>query len=118
MEMAMLHEAALLRHFLAVVNERSISGAAQRLAISQPALTKSICKLEGYFGEPLFERLPRGVSLTAFGETLLPHGTRIEGGCQFAETEMKALPGVHSGCLRLGAGPFFGAALLPAAIAK
>ena len=114
----MLHEAALLRHFLAVVNERSISAAAQRLAISQPALTKSIRKLETYLGAPLFERLPRGVSLTAFGETLLPHARRIEAECQFAETEMKALRGGHSGRLRLGAGPFFGAALLPAAIAK
>ena len=118
MEMALLHEAALLRHFLAVVAERSISGAAQRLAISQPALTKSIRKLEAYFGAPLFERLPRGVALTAFGETLLPHARRIEAECQFAETEMKALRGGHSGRLRLGAGPFFGAALLPAAIAK
>ena len=114
----MLHEAALLRHFLAVVNERSISAAAQRLAISQPALTKSIRKLETYLGAPLFERLPRGVSLTAFGETLLPHARRIEAECQFAETEMKALRGGHSGRLRLGAGPFFFFFLLPAAIAK
>ena len=114
----MLHEAALLRHFLAVVGERSISGAAKRLVISQPALTKSIRKLEAYFGAPLFERLPRGVSLTAFGETLLPHARRIEAECQLAETEMKALRGGHSGRLRLGAGPFFGAALLPSAIAR
>jgi DNA-binding transcriptional LysR family regulator len=118
MEMALLHEAGLLRHFLAVAAERSISGAAQRLAISQPALTKSIRKLEAYFGAPLFERHPRGVSLTAFGETLLPHARRIGAECQFAETAMKALRGGHSGRLRLGAGPFFGAALLPAAIAR
>jgi len=113
----MLHEAPLLRHFLAIVAEGSISAAAQRLAISQPALTKSLRKLEAYVGAPLFERLPRGVALTPFGETLLPHARRIEAECQFAETEMKALRGGHSGRLRLAAGPFFGAALLPNAIA-
>ncbi len=113
----MLHEAPLLRHFLAVAAEGSISAAAQRLAISQPALTKSIRKLEARFGAPLFERMPRGVSLTPFGQTLLPHARRIEAECQFAETEMKALRGGQSGTLRLGAGPFFGAALLPNAIA-
>jgi len=42
MEMALLREAGLLRHFLAVVAEGSISGAAAKLAVSQPALTKSI----------------------------------------------------------------------------
>lgn len=118
MEMATLNEAPLLRHFLAIAAEGSISAAAQRLAISQPALTKSLRKLENHFGAPLFERLPRGVSLTPFGETLLPHARRIEAECRFAETEMKALRGGQSGRLRLGAGPFFGAALLPSAIAQ
>jgi DNA-binding transcriptional LysR family regulator len=118
MEMAMLRDAALLRHFLVVAAERSISAAAQRLALSQPALTKSIRKLEARFGAPLFERLPRGVALTALGETLLPHARRIEAECQFAETEMRALRGGRTGRLRLGAGPLFGDALLPRAIAR
>ena len=118
MEMATLHEAPLLRHFLAIAAEGSISAASHRLSISQPALTKSLRKLEMHFGAPLFERLPRGVSLTPFGETLLPHARRIEAECRFAETEMKALRGGNSGRLRLGAGPFFGAALLPCAIAR
>jgi len=118
MEMALLREAGLLRHFLAVVADGSISGAAARLAVSQPALTKSVRKLETRFGVPLFERMPRGMALTAFGECLLPHARRIEAECRFAETEMQALRGGRAGRLRLGAGLFFGTALLPRAIAR
>ena len=50
----------LLRHFLAVVERRNITAAADDLHISQPALTRSIRQLEKTIGVPLFERLPTG----------------------------------------------------------
>ena len=58
--MAILANAHLLRQFLAVVNEGTLTGAAAKVAVTQPALTKSIRKLERELGVPLFERLPRG----------------------------------------------------------
>jgi DNA-binding transcriptional LysR family regulator len=118
MEMAILRDAALLRHFLVVAREGSVSAAAERLAITQPALTKSIRKLESRLGVSLFERLPRGVALTAYGKTLLPHARRIEAECHFADVEMQAFRAGRSGRLRVGAGPFFGTALVPAAAAS
>jgi DNA-binding transcriptional LysR family regulator len=118
MEMALLRDAALLRHFLAVAREGSVSAAAERLAVTQPALTKSLKKLESHLGVTLFERLPRGVALTSFGKTLLPHARRVEAECRFAEVEMQAFRGGRSGRLRVGAGQYFGAALVPGAVAR
>ena len=55
--------------FLAVAEAGKIGAAAERLAIAQPALTRTIARLEARFGARLFERLPTGVRLTALGET-------------------------------------------------
>lgn len=61
-----------LRYFVAVAEEGQITRAAVRLHLAQPALTQAIHQLEADVGVPLFERRPRGVVLTAAGETLLP----------------------------------------------
>ena len=55
--------------FLAVAEAGKIDAAAERLAIAQPALTRTIARLEARFGARLFERLPTGVRLTPLGET-------------------------------------------------
>jgi DNA-binding transcriptional LysR family regulator len=60
----------LLRTFLAVHREGSLTRAAQRLSLSQPAVTTQLRTLEEAFGRPLFTRLPRGVSPTAAGDLL------------------------------------------------
>jgi len=78
MGISILRDTPLLRHFLAVATEGSISAACTRLAVTQPALTKSIQRLEAQLGVKLFERLPRGMALTRYGNTLLPHARRIE----------------------------------------
>src|SRR5215207_3726643 len=60
----------LLRTFLAVHRERSLTRAAQRLSLSQPAVTMQLRALEEGLGRPLFTRMPRGVSPTAAGDLL------------------------------------------------
>jgi len=68
-----------LETFLAVVEERSFSRAAQRLLRTQPAVSQVIRKLEDELGEPLFERALRGGSLTAAGEVLRAYAERLIG---------------------------------------
>lgn len=115
--MAILRQAPLLRQFLAVVREGSLSGAANALALTQPALTKSIQRLEAELGVKLFERLPRGIALTRHGQALLPHAQRIDAECRIADMKLQAFGAGQTGRIRIGAGEFFGATFVPRAIA-
>jgi LysR family pca operon transcriptional activator len=65
-----------LRHlqcFLAVAEERSIQRAAERLAITQPAVSKTLRELEEILGAPLFRRGRRGAVPTTAAEVFLRH---------------------------------------------
>lgn len=56
----------------ALLDERSVSGAAQRLGVSQPAASKSLLKLRRHFGDELLRRRGRGYELTPLAATILP----------------------------------------------
>jgi DNA-binding transcriptional LysR family regulator len=61
-----------LRYFVATAEELTVTAAAARLFVSQPALSKQLRALERRLGFALFERLPRGLALTDQGSSLLP----------------------------------------------
>jgi len=115
--MALLRHASLLRPFIAVARHGNLSAAARELALSQPALTKSVRRLEQQFGVPLFERRARGMTLTASGAALYEHACLIEAQCRVAERAIVALAAGETGRLRLGAGTYWGNAAVPRAIA-
>ena len=54
-----------LRYFVAVGEEQHYGRAEKRLRVAQPALSRQIQNLEAQIGFKLFERLPRGVKITA-----------------------------------------------------
>ncbi|MFF4416802.1 LysR family transcriptional regulator [Streptosporangium sp. NPDC001559] len=60
----------LLRTFLAVHRSGSVTRAAEHLGLSQPAVTAQVRALERALGQPLFERLPRGMAPTPAAEEL------------------------------------------------
>jgi LysR family transcriptional regulator, hydrogen peroxide-inducible genes activator len=66
-----------LRYLVALAQEGSFSRAAERMRVAQPSLSQQIQKLEAEVGQPLFDRLPRGVMLTGAGRKLLPFARRI-----------------------------------------
>lgn len=112
----MLQHIGLLRQFLAVAKGGSISAGASALAVTQPAASKAIHRLERELGVKLFARRARGVVLTRFGETLLRHAKFIETEWNFAQSEIGAVNSGRAGHLRVGAGLHFGTTVLPAAI--
>ncbi|WP_219212206.1 LysR family transcriptional regulator [Variovorax boronicumulans] len=66
-----------LRAFIAVFEERNITAAAQRIHLSQPALSGSIRLLEASLGTTLFLRKARGVDLTDDARSLYPQARRM-----------------------------------------
>ncbi|WP_347267619.1 LysR family transcriptional regulator [Paracoccus sp. (in: a-proteobacteria)] len=71
----MLHS-RLLRYLDEVARCGSMRGAADRLHVASSAINKHVLRLEEAIGEPLFERLPRGLRLTPAGEILIAHVRR------------------------------------------
>lgn len=61
-----------LQVFETVARHRSFTRAADELCVTQGAVSRQILALEDYYRFPLFKRHPRGLSLTAEGELLLP----------------------------------------------
>ena len=72
----MLQSLSSYRIFYTVAKTQNISKAAKELYISQPAISKSIQKLEESLGCELFRRSSRGVLLTEEGELLFTHVTK------------------------------------------
>jgi DNA-binding transcriptional LysR family regulator len=102
-----------LRVFKAVFEERSITSAARRLRISQPAVSKQLAELEASLGAALVDRLPRGIRLTAAGEVLEQHARRIFLAEASAEADLAVLLGLGYGRLAVGASTTIGSYLVP-----
>jgi len=97
----------------AVATERSVSRAADRLMISQPAVSKQLRELERRLDTPLFDRLPRGVRPTQAGEVLADYARRIFTLAAEAEQRLAELRGLERGELRVGASTTIAVYLLP-----
>ena len=107
-----------LRKFLAVIETGKIQFAAEKLHTTQPALSRTIAKLEEQFGGQLFERIPAGVRLTAFGSTIAQQVRHIVREIELAEGEIAALVSGQTGELRITAGPMWMRGYLPNVIRK
>ncbi|MGF1758251.1 LysR family transcriptional regulator [Photobacterium sagamiensis] len=93
----------LLRQFKAVAQHKNLSTACEQLHITQPALTRNIKKLEDKLGVLLFERMPRGMAITHYGEILLKRANRIEKEYMYALREIQAVQQGEEVKLRIGA---------------
>jgi DNA-binding transcriptional LysR family regulator len=107
-----------LKQLLAIYEQGSLGRAAQRLRISEPALSKSLKALEDELGVPLMDRGPRGMSPTVFGEALAGHARVIREEFEQALRHIAELRGMGRGFVSVGAAPSFTASLLPAACAR
>lgn len=102
-----------LRAFVAVAETGSFSMAAERLRLTQPAVSKRIAGLESALGTRLFDRIGRSVSTTEAGQTLLPRANRILREISDAERSLREIPGTVGGNLAIGTSHHVGLHRLP-----
>jgi LysR family cyn operon transcriptional activator len=102
-----------LRYFVAVADAGNVSRAAQRLHITQPALTRQIQDLEHEFACRLFDRIGRRIVLTRDGEEILERTRRLVADAEALGERARALAGGKAGVLRIGATPQFIEAAMP-----
>src|SRR5690349_16842464 len=91
-----------LRYFVAVGEEQHYGRAAERLGIAQPALSRQIRDLEKELGFALFDRLPRGVKLSAAGKLYLSDARRILQEVEGAKRRAERVARGQAGTLRVG----------------
>jgi DNA-binding transcriptional LysR family regulator len=92
----------LLRYFAAVAAEGNLTRAAERLFVSQPALTKQIRQLESQLGVPLFTRSRAGMTLTPAGQALADSTPAVLGRWDEALRETRAAARRAARVLRVG----------------
>jgi len=105
-----------LQYALAVAEELSFRRAAERCAVSQPALSAQLAGLETALGVRLFERDRRGVILTREGAALLPRLTAALLAADDVVEAGRRLSDPLGGSLRLGVIPTISPYLLPSAV--
>ena len=105
-----------LSHFVAVAKAGNFTQAAAEIGISQPAISRSIQKLEKTVGEPLFERQPRGVKLTEIGTFLLVRAHQIRDLIDDTFSELNEVS--NRGRIRLAVIPTIAPYLLPTVLRK
>ena len=106
-----------LRVLREVAYRGSISAAAEALSYTQSAVSQQIATLEAETGMPLLERHPRGVSLTAAGQTLVATPRGSSPASTRPRTPSRRSQGLRGGRLRMASFATAGATLMPLAIA-
>ena len=107
----------LVRAFLAVVDAGSLSGATRLLATSQPTLSRQIAELERSIGVNLFERIARGLRLTAAGETLVPAARQMQVAAQVMSMKVLGQTQELAGTVRITASEMTATYQLPPILA-
>jgi DNA-binding transcriptional LysR family regulator len=98
-------ELRLIRYFVAVGEEGSVTRAAERLHVAQPSLSAAVKQLEGQLGVELLERHGRGIALTAAGVLLLERGRELLEQADAVVAEVRARGHAPAGRLQLGLSP-------------
>lgn len=97
-------EIRVLRYFLAVAREGSLTGAAERLHLTQPTLSRQLKDLERQLGKPLFTRGSRRLSLTDEGRLLRRRAEEIVELADRLEAEFGSMEETIGGDVHIGGG--------------
>lgn len=103
---------------IALDEARNIHQAAKDAHMSQPAASKMLKDIEALFGVPFFERLPRGIQPTLYGETMIRHVRMALANLAQGQASLKTLQAGLSGQVNIGVIITSSMTLVPQAIAR
>ena len=106
-------ELRYIRHLLAVASHKTVQDAADALNLTQPALTKSIARLEAELDAKLFDRRGRKLVLTELGQRLVARGEGLLRQVREVEEEVALWQGGGSGQINIGVDPEVELSMLP-----
>lgn len=107
-----------LRAFVAVAQTSSMTRAAQRLHLSNSALSMLISSLEGDLGIRLFDRTTRSLTLSEAGRELLPAVEQVFGNLDAAFEGLRQFSNRRSSRFALATSPLLAATLMPTLLAQ
>ena len=105
-----------LEYFAVVAEQGNLGRAAELLGLSQPALSKSIARLEDAMEVKLFRRTAKGMDLTAEGSLLLSRARELRQSLRNVAREVSDVSRGHAGHIKIGVGPSVNDEFLLAAI--
>jgi DNA-binding transcriptional LysR family regulator len=108
----------VLSYVDAVARHGSIRKAAEALNVASSALNRQVLELEADLGVALFERLPRGVRLTAAGEVFVAYARHAMSELKAVESQIEQLRGLMRGQVNVAAVESVAGELLPSAITR
>ena len=94
-----------IEYFVTVAEHGNLGRAAEALGLSQPALSKSLRRMETSMHTKLVRKIPKGIELTAVGAAFLGHVRRIRLSLDDVANEVADLTDGRAGDLRIGCGP-------------
>ncbi|ANN68509.1 LysR family transcriptional regulator [Bordetella bronchialis] len=107
-----------LKYFLEVVNNGSLTVAAQALHVAPSAVSRMIRKLEAEYDTVLFDRHARGMVLTESGQLLASYARRAHMDAERARSDVRDLSQVGQRLVKISANQAFGRELLPRLIGE
>ena len=107
-----------LRYFVAIAAERHMTRAAQRLGVTQPALSAALKRLEAEVGAELFHRTAKGVELTGAGRVFLEHADDVLRRAEESVRAVRQLAGLERGSIAVGGGATATGYLLPPVVGQ
>src|SRR2546422_6297879 len=107
-----------LLYLATVIEQGSLAKAAKHLLVSQPALSKSMDRLESDLGIKLLERGPMGITPTTFGELLYSHARLIREEMDLAEKRIQKVEKGHARVVTFGTLPSLASSVVPLAVSQ
>ncbi|OHV38475.1 MULTISPECIES: LysR substrate-binding domain-containing protein [Pseudofrankia] len=110
-----------IRHLVlvdAVASTGSVVRAAERLHVTQPVVTRALQEVESILGVLLYDRGPRGLTPTAFGEAFVDHARAVLAQLRSASDHLAELAGADTGTVAVGTYLAGSNLLLPLAIER